>query len=269
MLIYSSTNLRWLCRSAQDYDGGSSEMLGSHNLPPPPTVVSSVDADYGWHAIVSEFSRRDLTDEQDKFPAIAAIAQEYGESDAYLAGLWKSNLAADLLWFIQGAGIKLRRPHNYRAPSWSWAALDEPIGWLEVQNDGEFIPDSSFEYLGYTPHFKHIEAPFSGLEGAKLHIRGRLTCLGSVKQINQSISVVLFLDEGNKADYSEVYGLLLGKRKYRQACLGTLRSALNGLFLVREIVEGKKLYRRVGVFLDSFIEERHYEDNIVEELELL
>ena len=268
MLIYSSTNLRWLCRSAQDYDGGSSTMLGSHNLPPPATAVRSADIDYGWHAIVSEFSRRDLTDEHDKFPAIAAIAREYGGSDSYLAGLWKSNLAADLLWFIQG-GETLRRPRNYRAPSWSWAALDEPIGWMEAQSDDEFIPDPIFEYLGYTPHFKHIEAPFSGLEGAKLRVRGRLTCLGSVKRINQSMSTVLFLDEGNKADYLEVYGLLLGKRKHRAGCLGILRSALNGLFLAQEIVNGKKVYRRVGVFFDSFIKERHYEHNIIEELELL
>jgi hypothetical protein len=75
MLIYSTTNLRWLCNSVEDYDGGHPDLLGTHDLSGFSLLRSSANKAQRWHFIVSEFSRRELTNPHDKFPAIAAIAE--------------------------------------------------------------------------------------------------------------------------------------------------------------------------------------------------
>ena len=57
MLIYSTTNVRWLCNSLEDYDGGNRKMLGSHSMPHLSTLSSSVKSAQMWQSIVSKFSR--------------------------------------------------------------------------------------------------------------------------------------------------------------------------------------------------------------------
>ena len=54
---------------------------------------------------------------------LAKIAQhEYGYKD-YLAGLWKEFLPDQLLWFTMG-GNNARRAPEYRAPTWSFASVE-------------------------------------------------------------------------------------------------------------------------------------------------
>ena len=49
--------------------------------------------------------------------------------DTYLAGLWRQNLINELAWRTT-LGTNL--PVGYRAPSWSWAALESPIAWRRL-----------------------------------------------------------------------------------------------------------------------------------------
>jgi hypothetical protein len=46
----------------------------------------------------------------------------YVTDDQYLAGVWKADLFYQLCWCCARPG---RRPVKYRAPSWSWASIDE------------------------------------------------------------------------------------------------------------------------------------------------
>ncbi|ORY18230.1 heterokaryon incompatibility protein-domain-containing protein, partial [Clohesyomyces aquaticus] len=88
---------------------------------------------YGlWHRIVGSYSRRDVSHPSDKLPAISAIAAEFSRlsNDDYLAGLWRSNLARDLLW--RTPQPETHRPPQWRAPSWSWASVDDAIIYDEV-----------------------------------------------------------------------------------------------------------------------------------------
>ena len=48
--------------------------------------------------------------------------QTYVTDDQYLAGIWKADLSYQLCWYCPRPG---RRPMKYRAPSWSWASMDE------------------------------------------------------------------------------------------------------------------------------------------------
>jgi hypothetical protein len=80
-----------------------------------------------WHRIIGAYSRRAITWPSDKLPAISAVAAEFSRiaKDEYLAGLWRSNLPRDLLWTTPQAATY--RPKTWRAPTWSWASVDDAV----------------------------------------------------------------------------------------------------------------------------------------------
>jgi hypothetical protein len=86
---------------------------------------------YQWHKIVEAYSRRTMTLEADKLPALSGLAHKVHDvtKSHYLAGLWKDDLPRSLLWIRnQNTNVEQwRRPRVYRAPSWSWCAIDGPV----------------------------------------------------------------------------------------------------------------------------------------------
>lgn len=108
-----------------------------------------------WAHVVAQFCTRHLTKDTDKLPALAGLAARFQayhlamkpeQEYIYLAGLWwtrspaglrpreRAELPAGLLWRKTG-DTDLVRPAAYRAPSWSWAALDGPVKFLEAVPD--------------------------------------------------------------------------------------------------------------------------------------
>lgn len=76
------------------------------------------------------YTRCLLTKSEDKLPAIAGIAKRFASvlQDEYLVGLWRRELTTTLLWQVLSIGTKkCKSATTYRAPSWSWAALDGVI----------------------------------------------------------------------------------------------------------------------------------------------
>ncbi|KAK5136068.1 hypothetical protein LTR08_004118 [Meristemomyces frigidus] len=63
--------------------------------------------------------------------AISGIAKLFQGrlSDEYAAGLWKSQLPAELMWQTK-RHRKTFRPAEYRAPSWSWCSLEGDVEFL-------------------------------------------------------------------------------------------------------------------------------------------
>ncbi|KAF2675000.1 HET-domain-containing protein, partial [Microthyrium microscopicum] len=80
------------------------------------------DATFFWHNLVSEYSSRLLTDENDKLPAVAGLARhmQIQNGGTYLAGLWAESFQSDLSWSCPEPCS--RRSTQYRCPSWSWAS---------------------------------------------------------------------------------------------------------------------------------------------------
>jgi hypothetical protein len=84
-----------------------------------------------WRNIVEDYVLLDLTYESDRLPAISGLAcrfsQYLAKGDKYLAGLWKSDLARDLLWDCgsegRGGPARQKVPDSVLAPSWSWASI--------------------------------------------------------------------------------------------------------------------------------------------------
>ncbi|KAK3317382.1 heterokaryon incompatibility protein-domain-containing protein [Cercophora scortea] len=80
-----------------------------------------------WADIVTNYTACNLTFGSDKLIAlsgVASLARDLMGGDEYLAGLWRRGLGSQLLWW---ADSLVARPGEYRAPSWSWAAVDGPI----------------------------------------------------------------------------------------------------------------------------------------------
>lgn len=99
-----------------------------------------------WCMLVEEYSRRRLTVGTDKLPAMMGTSQLFRARSpplgAYVAGLWRGDLARGLCW---GPSLALHedrkrpgyashdvlapwtRPDPARAPSWSWASVDGPL----------------------------------------------------------------------------------------------------------------------------------------------
>ena len=99
-----------------------------------------------WHSFVEHYSTRELSFGSDKLPAISGLAHEYSlvhSDDHYLAGLWSKSLMTDLLWSRDGNSTPSVRPAIYRAPSWSWAAVDTKIGFRVLEG----IKDTYVEIL--------------------------------------------------------------------------------------------------------------------------
>lgn len=117
-----------------------------------------------WTAVLSEYSRCELTKAQDKLVAISGVAKVLADrfGDTYLAGLWQSNLVGGLCWKVPKmrrttqdlipSGLYARRWEISRrledngAPSWSWASVDGEIeaGYFQSK-EGEVIFEFTLE----------------------------------------------------------------------------------------------------------------------------
>ncbi|PWY73546.1 HET-domain-containing protein [Aspergillus eucalypticola CBS 122712] len=92
-----------------------------------------------WYQLAQLYSKKLLTYEQDRLPAIAALARIINErfpEQRYLAGLWESDLHRGLLWTTVSFKKfddyhKLQSTNGYTAPSWSWACRPVVLDWVK------------------------------------------------------------------------------------------------------------------------------------------
>jgi hypothetical protein len=81
-----------------------------------------------WNQVVELYSACQLSFGSDKLIALRGLAaiSHHNFSSNYLAGLWQEYLPFQLLWEVfNTAGAS--SPPSYRAPTWSWAAVDGAI----------------------------------------------------------------------------------------------------------------------------------------------
>ncbi|KAI1413044.1 HET-domain-containing protein [Hypoxylon sp. FL1857] len=140
----------------------------------------------GWLSLIENYTMRNLTVPEDKLTALAGVARAIAEEtgDRYYAGLWAKHFMEDLCWRMypqeeiedrrdmkntpmmgKVLGI-VRRPIEYRAPSWSWASLDGPV---------RHIPLSYSKLVSKIVSCSTIPAgkdPYGRVSGGKLDIQG-------------------------------------------------------------------------------------------------
>ena len=123
-----------------------------------------------WKAMVSEYTRLNLSRSSDRLPAMAGIANHLGSfiGTSYLAGLWRESLVESLLWLSPLEGRAGRRTipsvSNQRTPTWSWASIE---GRIVFPPDGTvsifFIEYSKIENIEHniSDDNAHIKTPSS------------------------------------------------------------------------------------------------------------
>ena len=150
---YGRTDMYWECQCCVFAEDGA---MFRRTFTAPSDLCASESQESGetrqrrWARLVEEYSRRKLTKESDKLPALSGLANliATNSGDTYLAGLWKSSLMTELGWSIKAvephhmcddlehdasmpAAHKstIKYPSQYRAPSWSWASVDAEIDY--------------------------------------------------------------------------------------------------------------------------------------------
>ena len=97
-----------------------------------------------WKTFLINYSAKRLNTVTDKLLPVRAIAKEMETAidDEYLpfAGMWKRDLAAQLLWYTEPDSPKTTRRAATQAPTWSWAHADAGIGFARGTTDGEMPP---------------------------------------------------------------------------------------------------------------------------------
>lgn len=289
-LVYSKNHVRWLCETAELTNGGNLEdrkwpsTSGGdqmERLPPhlsPRATTLSIGEDtisqrrdiwYSWLSIVREYNLRSLTKSKDKLRAIGGIAELYylKTGDQYCAGLWRSNLAEELLWTVfhpratfSSMVVESRDPvtlfprPNYRAPTWSWASVDGTAANHRALTRSPFVADV-FEVIDCVVVPEKPKMFLTSVRSAVLTVRGRLK-----KALLHIVSKLLYesvetceigddfgrcdldaLEHGQYSSYRPIYCLEITSR-VRDGFFGNQQ----GLVLVEAAAEG--LFNRIGMF---------------------
>lgn len=204
-----------------------------------------------WYSILEQYSKRNLTVASDKFPALSGVAAQFAHltGDKYVAGLWERDLRVGLLWRCEEPKNS-RRPQEFRAPTWSWAALDAEIflGYGGRSGGGTLhdaeIVDWDVKMAG--------RDPFGGVESGHITLNGYswplLKIDGDIRKAEIEHDAYFghpifdVASEGNSGDMADAYfdtinqRFVCGWKETKASETGDIRPESLTLFLVRMVV---------------------------------
>jgi hypothetical protein len=186
------------------------------------------DAYKFWYELLEDFCKRNLTQASDKLPAISGLASSFeslflsdtAPVNGYVAGLWASDFPIGLAWrshlfewaprLFQNSRFHCQefvsRNHRvpvYRAPSFSWAAVDGPI---EHPYLGAIMRGAT-SVPGFEPDVLDVQitpAPDADLFGRVTS--GRVKLSGVIKALKDPPEgTVLYLDECSEANHISTF----------------------------------------------------------------
>ena len=198
-LYYTQRQLYWACRShfaseQWPFDHPLNRRVNEHEYPGlhidmkpdyHELTLSSLEdqraAYQCWGAVCERYSASHLTYPSDKMVALAGLAQCVGRivNDTYVAGMWRRNLAQELLWEAKYRDRRgpesprpcslCRRPPGYRAPTFSWTSVDGPVRWHAT-------PLGRLKVLAEVVDVRTqlVDGPYGPLMGGMLRLRGPL-----------------------------------------------------------------------------------------------
>lgn len=250
-LHFSKNQLFWSCKERKACETFPDDLPSE--LIPSDDRHSNLWNKPAWEAIVSYYSRCDLTKKTDKLIAISGIAQMLGNYGKYLAGIWSNErFHSQLCWTVQNART---RPAEYRTPSWSWAAVDSPV---RLGPNCNWTPEQTFATLLKSELDLIGDDPYGGVKSGALWLRCEMLIRVVMDVVVQeenymsisgiALPVVVFWDCIGEAETQVEYHLLLIHRSTTAFC---------GLVLMPTLTDQGQ-YRRVGSFATK---EKCYLDN--------
>jgi hypothetical protein len=262
-LHFGAHKVYWACRKTTFAEDGHPVdqrthrwMTDIHKLMESESI-SKYEFHETWSKLVEVYCTLELTYTEDRLPALAGVAKMLSQKSKYeyIAGLWIQTIAAGLAWQVKEKDPdKLsQRPSRYRAPSFSWACVDEEISY--IQRGDEEKPDTS----GLTVMSSNIEFEFGdGLGKIK---GGKITVSGLVRRaVNLGLLPTQWrYYKGHHPLYDEdwtPFGVLRNDSKddidvHEMTCLRLLEKGGTEFFLVLIPVAPddpvSTTYRRVGL----------------------
>ncbi|KAI1074531.1 heterokaryon incompatibility protein-domain-containing protein [Whalleya microplaca] len=138
----------------------------------PRVHLATEDVIWIWRTMVSGYQGMHLTNEEDKLPAIGAVAEQFQAirpGEHYIAGLWSGSLEQDLLWCVNEPLEDSKRRLS-TLPTWSWACSGTVFYYLPPRKDAIVW---ALEVIDYTFHSVD-DNPFGAVSSCSLILRGRL-----------------------------------------------------------------------------------------------
>lgn len=243
-----------------------------------------------WHNIIEEYSELNLTHSRDKLPALSGIADQmcsiresrhirnprvHRESGRnYLAGLWSDTIISDLLWYRRDYSSS-SLAEKWRAPTWSWAALDGPVKYIDTIGRvprAEKINTLEARTSGATINDIHVqvlqsfaqpagENQFGEIVKAHLRLRGCLLLVkltrGASKGHGNRFEFRYFDWTWNAVPFYADYELELaeesGTKDNEKTSGYLLRLVTDGDnheygLVLRKVLEDEETYERIGMF---------------------
>ena len=230
-----------------------------------------------WWQILQAYSHLELTQPGDKLVAIhglvRAIEASSGGKLTSVAGHWRQNLPFDLLWAASRGQMtfgpdRCTRSSEYRAPSWSWAAVDGPVRFIWIFEqlfpskvakkgfDFSIQPDAEVLDIALVP--KHEGARFNGqLCGGHITLSARTRASTWEKMDRAHLQgfkgqgVCQWIrDDRRETSYTEVRCILLARMHTRRTPVHYQDA---GLALVPHPTSPGS-WMRVGVFFQDYFE---------------
>ena len=153
-----------------------------------------------WRTVVMGYTKRSLTYDADKLPALSGMAHMFARMrpwTTYIAGAWadtteSSTLLTDLMWYVDSHsyynGWTTRRPPQWVAPTFSWASVRDQVNFATSPKFSLYPMDETFESGVAETHVEILEVncqpstedPMGQINSGVLKVKGQ-AMLGTVK----------------------------------------------------------------------------------------
>ncbi|KAL8396364.1 hypothetical protein RB596_009849 [Gaeumannomyces avenae] len=220
LLIFAASQMYWCCSSGYSDESGAlrERTFGGPDSPValiyPTAKLVELPAEVGWRRVVSSFTRRGLGVASDKLPAVAALAEAFvkiaadrGRRWKYMAGLHidvgeegdgggddpdeglrQKMWAAALMWH-SASWQDCTRPAAYRAPSWSWAAVEGRVNLQEEVWEGPVSSNVAIRVDDYGVVPEDPRAPFGMVASGFVLLRAKLVTLEAALDLGVGVTI--------------------------------------------------------------------------------
>ncbi|KAK0099560.1 hypothetical protein ONS95_013543 [Cadophora gregata] len=134
-----------------------------------------------WQMLVDLYSSRQLTFHSDRLPAISGLAIRFADllGDEYFAGLWKSRLPYELVWYNRRRAIvnldnfKNTAVLGMKGPSWSWSSISCSITFPDSAIN-ENAPDASLDIIDVRTELVDGGGQYGAVKSGILTVKGQV-----------------------------------------------------------------------------------------------
>jgi hypothetical protein len=207
-----------------------------------------------WSNMVSLYTLRVLGKWEDRLSAIGGLANKISLNldDKYIAGFWKKSILRDLVWPKMGKNKQSFPPSPYRAPTWSWAAIeaeitfnDYPSSRLMVKLLSYQIQPSANPFGPPSSGYLRVKAPRIRLHFAK-KTRNACTMKNNKGKHFKLNALIDYGMSSTKLKGMKLYGMFVVKVTERMS--GTDPPAYSCI-IITPVKNETGRYRRIGQIL--------------------